>query len=448
MRSRLLLQSHLAIAMVVALCAAVFVRPAEAIDIKPVTSKAGIVAWLVQDSTVPIISVSFSFQAGSIYDPAGKEGRSEMTAALLDEGAGELDSQAFQRRLEEIAASLRFSASRDHFRGTMRTLAEHRDEAFRLLSLALNKPRFDAEPVERIRGQIFALLREERDNPRAIAARTLFGAMFPDHPYGRPEHGTVESVTALAAQDLRDFVRDHLARDTLRIGVVGDITPEELARRLDEVFGALPAKGRRPEIPMASNQAAGRVVVVGQPIPQSVVLMAQPGIARDDPDWYAAYVMNRVLGGGGFFSRLNEEVREKRGLAYSVYSYLSPFDYAPLIVGGVATANARVAESLRLIRAEWRRMAEQGLTQEELDTTKVYVNGSFPLRLDSSGRIADMLVSIQVNALGIDYIERRPKLIDAVTLADVKRVARRLLDADKLTVVVVGQPVGIGSTTP
>jgi len=230
--------------------------------------------------------------------------------------------------------------------------------------------------------------------------------------------------------------------------VVGDIAPDELARRLDALFGSLPAKGARRDIAPAKPVAAGRVIVVDRAIPQSVVLFAESGIARDDPDWYAAYIVNRILGGGGFASRLTEEVREKRGLAYSVYSYLNPLDYAPLVVGGVATANARVAESLRLIRAEWRRMAESGPTEKELDAAKTYINGSFPLQFDSSRNIADMLVEIQASKLGTDYIARRPKLIDAVTLDDAKRVARRLLDADKLTVVVVGKPEGIASTPP
>ena len=433
---------------VLALWSGFGVRPAAAVDILSVTSPNGITAWLVRDASVPAISVSFAFRAGSADDPPGKEGRAEMTASLMDEGAGDLDSQAFQRRLEEIAASLLFSASRDYFRGAMRTLSANRDEAFRLLALALNKPRFDAEPVERIRAQLVSVLDDETEDPQAVAGHTLFRAMFPDHAYGRPPRGTIATVKTLTVNDLRDFQRVHLARDNLFVGVVGDIAPDELARRLDELFGGLPARSARRDIAPAKPAASGRVTVVEQAIPQSIVLFAEPGIARDDPDWYAAYIVNRILGGGGFASRLTEEVREKRGLAYSVYSYLNPMRYAPLIFGGVATANARVAESLRLIRAEWRRMAEDGPTEKELDAAKTYINGSFPLQFDSSRNIADMLVSIQRDGLGIDYIARRPKLIDAVTLEDAKRVARRLFDDDKLTVVVVGKPEGIASTAP
>ena len=437
-----------AVVVVLALWSGFGVRSAAAVDILSVTSPKGIAAWLVRDASVPAISVSFAFRAGSADDPPGKEGRAEMTASLMDEGAGDLDSQSFQRRLEETAVSLRFSASRDYFRGAMRTLSENRDEAFRLLALALDKPRFDAEPVERIRAQLVSVLDDETEDPRVVAGHTLFEAMFPDHAYGRPPRGTIATVKTLTVNDLRDFQRGYLARDNLMIGVVGDIAPDELARRLDALFGSLPAKSARRDIAPAKPVAAGRVIVVDRAIPQSVVLFAESGIARDDPDWYAAYIVNRILGGGGFASRLTEEVREKRGLAYSVYSYLNPLDYAPLVVGGVATANARVAESLRLIRAEWRRMAESGPTEKELDAAKTYINGSFPLQFDSSRNIADMLVEIQASKLGTDYIARRPKLIDAVTLDDAKRVARRLLDADKLTVVVVGKPEGIASTPP
>jgi zinc protease len=422
--------------------------PALAVDIRSVTSPKGIVAWLVHDPAVPVISMSFAFDAGAAHDPAGKEGRAQMTASLLDEGAGELDSQAFQRRLEDIAMSLRFSATRDSFRGTIRTLSANRDAAFAMLALALTRPRFDAEPVERIRAQTLSALDDDEEEPQTIASRTWFNAVFPGHPYGRPVSGTPQSVKTVAVADLRQFVRDYLTRDRLKIGVVGDIAPDELARRLDEIFGGLPATGSSARVPDIKPAAAGRVIVVERAIPQSVVTFGQTAVGRKDPDWYAAYIMNRVLGGGGFSSRLTEEIREKRGLAYSVYSYLIPLDHAPLIVGGVATANERVAESLRLIRGEWRRMAEHGLTEKELDVAKTYINGSFPLRFDSSRRIADVLVSIQMDNLGIDYIDRRPRLINAVTLADIRRVARRILRADRLTVVVVGKPVGIISNVP
>lgn len=417
--------------------------PGAATEIQRVLSPGGIEAWLVHDDTVPVISLSFSFKGGAALDPAGKEGLAEMVSGLLDEGAGGLDSKSFQEALEDIAASIGFDARRERFDGRLKTLSEYRDRAFRLLGLALTRPRFDAGPVERIRSQLLASLESDRDNPRRIAGRTWYRLVFGDHPYAKPVDGTPESIRAIVRTDLVGFVGDRLVRDGLVIGVAGDITAAELAGRLDQVFGALPVEGAAADVPEATP-AGGKLAVIRKPIPQSVVVFGQTGLKRDHPDYYAAYVMNYVLGGGGFSSRLTEEIRAKRGLAYSVYTYLNPMPRAGLIMGGLGTANARVAGSLEILKSEWRRMAREGVSAAELAAAKTYLNGSFPLRLDSTQRIAAMLVAIQVHDLGIDYIDRRPRLIDAVTRDDVRRLASRLLDPQELTIVVVGNPEGIG----
>ena len=421
-------------------------RTAEAIDIERVQSPGGIEAWLVRDTSVPVISFNFAFRGGASVDPEGKEGRAEMVSGLLDEGAGDMTSQVFQRALEDVAARLRFSSSTDRFRGTLRTLSVNRNEAFRILTLAINEPRFDSRPVERIRAQMVAGLRSALQDPDTIAMRTWYGMVFPNHPYGRPNGGTLESVKKITVGDLHDFTRNYFSRKSLVVGVAGDITAEELKTRLDQVFGRLPKDGDGKNVENTRPVAAGKQVVVERDIPQSVVVFGHTGIARTDPDWYTAYVMMRVLGGGGFSSRLTEEVREKRGLAYSVYSYLNPYDHAALIMGGVATANARVAESLDVIRSEWRRMADGGVTTEELASIKTYINGSFPLRLDSTGRIAGMMLAVQINNLGINYLNSRDVLINNVTSDDIKRVAKGLLKDNELTVVVVGKPKGLKST--
>lgn len=423
----------------------VYPRVSLAIDIERVKSPGGIEAWLVRDSSVPVISFSFAFSGGASVDPVGKEGRADMVSGLLDEGAGDMTSQAFQRALEDTAARIRFTSSTDRFRGSLRTLSANRDEAFRLLTLAVNDPRFDDKPVERIRAQMVAGLRSSLQDPDTIARRAWYKMVFPDHPYGRPNGGTIGSVKNITASDLHDFTKRYFAKKSLVVGVAGDITAEELKTRLDQVFGRLPEQSEGLKVQNARPKASGKQVVVERNIPQSVVMFGHAGLARNDPDWYIATVMMRILGGGGFTSRLTEEVREKRGLAYSVYSYLNPYDHAALIMGGVATANARVAESLDVIRAQWRRMSEDGVTAEELASTKTYINGSFPLRLDSTGRIAGILIAVQINDLGIDYLNERSKLINNITSDDVKRVARRLLKADDLTVVVVGKPKGLKS---
>lgn len=416
------------------------VAPALAVTVERVVSPLGIEAWLVRDHTNPIISMSFAFRGGAITDPPGKAGRAYMAGGLLDEGAGDMDSLAFQTRLEDLSVRLSFTAGRDDFSGSLKTLAENRKAAFDLLRLAVTQPRFDPEPVERIRSQILVGLAREMQDPDQVASRRWFAAQFPDHPYGTPPNGDPETIKAITVDDLRQFVAQRLARDNLVIGVVGDVTAEDLAGLLDSTFGNLPEKAAPVMVAETQPGAPGKVIVERRSIPQTVVVFGEGGIKRQDPEWYAAYVMNYILGGGGFSSRLMEEVRVKRGLAYSVYSYLQPFDYVGLIVGGVATENERVAQSLDLIRAEWRRMRDEGPSAEELDNAKTYLTGSFPLQLSSTGAIAGILVAMQLDDLGIDYLDRRNAYIEAVTLEDVKRVAGRLLDPERLTAVVVGDP--------
>jgi len=417
---------------------------AATMEIRKVVSDKGIVAWFVPDKSVPMLAMSFAFRnAGSATDPDGKEGLAEMTSSLLDEGAGELESQNFQRALEDIAAQMSFGAGRDTFTGRLRTLTAKRGKAFDLLRLALNAPRFDDQPVQRIRLQILASLRRSIENPRRISGQLWSKKIFPGHPYSKLSSGSEKTVNTLTVSDIRTFVRDRFTRDRLIVGVVGDITEQELKTRLDAVFGDLPVTGPKFEIPEVKAAGSGKTLIVRKQIPQSVVILGHGGIKRDDPDWYKALLVTRVFGGGGLSSRLYEEIREKRGLAYSVYAYLSPMQHSGIVAGGVATQNARAAESISVIRAEWKKLAEEGITAKELATAKTYLNGSFPLRLGSSRGIAGMLVGIQIADLGMNYIEKRPSLINSITLAEANRVARRLFRADDLTVIVVGDPKGM-----
>ncbi|MAN79440.1 MAG: peptidase M16 [Rhodospirillaceae bacterium] len=431
------------------LVAAVFIlsaAPAKATQIERVVSPGGIEAWLVEDHLNPIISLHLAFRGGSALDPEGKEGLANMVSTLLDEGAGDLDSKAFQQTLEDNSITLRFSAARDSLGARVQTLTENRDLAFDLLRQAMTKPRFDAEPVSRLRAQLLANLRHESEDADAIAGKTLMKTLYPDHPYGRPTGGTPESVAAITADDLRTFVKERLARDTLAIGVVGDITAEELAPLLDKTFGALPAKAAPWQVPEVAPKASGRIIVIEKPLKQSNILFADRGLMRKDPDFYAAYVMNHILGGGGFTSRLYTEVREKRGLAYSVYTYLHPMDRSAIYAGGAGTANARVSETLKVVRDEWAKLAKDGVTEAELTAAKQYLTGSFPLRFTATERIASILVGMQTEDLGIDYLDKRNSYIEAVSLDDIRRVARKLLRPEDLTVVVVGEPKGVKPT--
>lgn len=415
------------------------------VKIQEVRTPGGLLAWLVTDHTVPLIAVEFGFRSGgAALDPEGRQGLANFASGLLDEGAGELDSLAFQTRLDELAVKLDFSASRDEFSGSLQTLTKNKEEAFRLLGLALAEPRFDAEAVERIRAQILTRLVRDLEDPGTVASRTWFDRAFEGHPYHKPVWGYPETVRAIEQEDLKAFARSRLSRDGLLIAVVGDITAEELGPLLDGAFGGLPAKGDvSGAIADVVPHNLGRIEVKRRQIPQSVIAFGLPGVQRDDPDWYAAYVMNYLLGGGGFNSLLMEELREERGLTYGVFTHLYPLDHSGVWFGSVATQNARVAETLEVLRATLRRFVEEGPTEEELADAKTYINGSFPLALSGSSRIASLLLAIRRDDLGLDYLDRRESLINAVTQEDVRRVARRLIDPEKLLTVVVGDPKGV-----
>ena len=431
----------------VATVAAVFVTPAQATTIERVVSPGGIEAWLVREPAVPLIAMDFAFKGGSSQDPLNKPGVAHLATGLLDDGAGDLNANAFHQRMEELAVELRFAASQDYITGSIRLLKDRRDDSFELLRLALIAPRFDADAIERGRAQMLSSLRRESTNPNSISSRLWWRTAFPNHPYGRPSNGTPESVPLIGADDLKGYVTRVLARDTLKISVVGDIDAATLGLLLDRVFGALPAKAELTPVPTASMHAVGRRTVVDLDVPQTVLSFGGIGIARKDPDFIAAYVVNHVLGGGSMTSRLYNEVREKRGLAYGVYTYLAPLEYASLFSGGTQTRGDRAAEALTIIEAEIRRMADEGPTADELAKAKAYLKGSYALNLDTSTKIAAVLLRIQLDNLGIDYIDKRNGLIDAVTLADAKRVAKRLGDSG-LLVTVVGRPAGLVSKEP
>jgi zinc protease len=428
------------------------VLPAAAMSIEPVTGASGVEAWLVEDHSNPIVTLAFAFAGGAALDPAGKEGTAAMAAALFDEGAGSYDSTAYHRRLDELAGELEFSAGEDELTGSLRMLSRNLDETADLLRVALKEPRFAEDAVERIRAETIALLARQARNPRSLAGRLWMRDAFEDHPYGKDSDGTPASVAAITRADLADFVARHVHRKGLVVSAVGDITVGQLSGLLDRVFGGLPAgdpsEDDGAEIAEAHPGDDGALVVSRTPVPQSAVSFGQAGPKRDDPDWYAAYVVNDILGGGGFRGRLMKEIREKRGLAYGVSTALVPYRHAGLIFGSIATENSRVAESIALIRAEWQRMREDGPSESELRDAKAYLAGSFPLGLDSTHRIAGVLVQMQTDKLGIDYLDRRASLIEGVTLDEARRVARRLYDPARLSFAVVGDPAGLESIRP
>jgi zinc protease len=411
-----------------------------ATKIQRLVSPGGIEAWFVQDATVPLIAMEYAFGGGATQDPADKSGVGNLVADLLDEGSGDLDSKTFHEHLDRRAIELSFSSSRDYFRGSLRMLKDNKDEAFELLRTSLTSPHFDSTDVERIRTQVISGLRSDTSNPSALANRKFLQMAFGDHPYGRQSTGTLESIPKIDIADLKEYVRRVLAKDTLKIAVVGDVDPATLGKLLDQTFGGLPAKASLT--PVADIEAAKppQRAFIPLDVPQTVVTFGGPGFKRHDPNFMAGYVVNHILGGGTLSSRLYHEVREKRGLAYSVYESLLWMDHSAVFVGNTGTRADRAGETIDAIDKEVRRMAEDGPTQQELDEAKSYLKGSQMLALDTSSKLASALLQYQLDKLPIDYIEKRNAIVDAVTLEDAKNAAKRLWGQGLLTVVVGRAP--------
>jgi len=415
------------------------------VDIKEVKSESGLTAWLVEDHSIPFVALEIRFRGGASLDAPGKRGAITLMTALLEEGAADMDARAFARALEALATSFEFDVNDDEVSVSARFLTENRDASMALLRAALMQPRFDPEAIERVRGQVLSIIRSDAQDPNDIASRTFDQIAYGDHPYASSLNGTEDSVAGLTRDDLIAAHAATLARDRIYIGAVGDITEQDLATLMDALLGDLPQSGA-PMPPRAEVNIPSGVTVVEFDTPQSVALFGHAGMAQDDPDFFAATVLNQILGGGSFESRLMKEVREKRGLTYGVYSYLLPKDLAETYMGSVSSANDRIAEAIDVIREEWAKAARDGVTEEELRDAKTYLTGAYPLRFDGNGPIARIMVGMQMLALPIDYAATRNARVEAVTLEDVRRVAGELLDPEGLHFVVVGKPVGLEST--
>ncbi len=432
--------SVLAIILVLPLSLILSSPKASAMKIQTVKSPGGIEAWLVEEHSVPLIAVKFAFKGGSAQDPKERAGVANFVSVMLDEGAGKYSSEQFQEREEDLAIRMGFEDARDTFYGSLETLSANRDAAFELLQLALTKPTFGQKALNRMRVQLLAGLAYQKKDPRNVAARNWLKMAFGSHPYARSAQGSEETLTAITPKDLEDYRKRIFARDTLRIVVVGDIDAKTLGSLLDKTFGDLAEKAELVSIKDIKPNKGPKQKIIKMPIPQSVAQFGMVGLPRDDKDFMAGYILNHIVGSGGFSSILMEEVREKRGLAYSVYSYLQPLDHSSLFAGSVATKNSAILESIDVIKSVLSRMAEKGPTATQLKNAKSYLTGSFALRFDTSSKISDQLLYINREDLGIDYVEKRNKLIEAISLEDLKRVAKRLLKKNDLLVTIVGQP--------
>ncbi len=419
---------------------------ANAVEIKEVTSPGGIKAWLVENKSIPLIAMQFSFEGGSTSDPTRKEGTAHFITGMMDEGAGDLDGAAFQAKRDELAVKIGFDAGTEQFEGSLQTLSRNRVEAFALLKMALNAPHFEKEAMERVRQQFLLSARDDEQDPERIASRAWMKLAFADQPYARQSNGSPESIANITPDDLRAMHKLLFSRKGLKVAVVGDIDAATLATSLDEVFGGLP-ETEPPKAVSSATIAKGPIVkIIDRDIPQSIIVFGHEGILRKDPDFIPAFVMNQILGGGGYASRLTTEVREKRGLTYGVGFGLSPMDHAGLYAGSLGTRNEKVGEALTVVKETLKKMADEGPTQAELDDVKTFLTGSYALRFDTNDKIAGQLLGIQQQNLGIDYINKRNGSVEAVTLDQVKTQARRLIHSEHLIVTVVGKPEGLKST--
>lgn len=410
-----------------------------------VMSPGGIAAWLVEAPEIPFIALEIRFRGGGSLDPEALRGVTYMMAGLLEEGAGDLDAVAFRQAQDDIAAQFSFDASRDTVSISARFLTETTAEAVALLRTAIHAPRFDDDAVERVRDQLASVLASRSRSPGHIAGRAFDRTAFGDHPYGASHEGSPESIRAIGRDDLLAAHRAALARDRMVVSVVGDIDAERLAPLLDDLLGELPRTGA-PLPPRAGIRLSGELEVIDHPGPQSLVRFGQAGLSIDHPDFFAALVLNHILGGGGFGSRLTEELRERRGLTYGIGTGLVSYEFADLLAGQFSTSNERLAEAKALVVAEWRRMRDDGVTEAEVEAARTYLTGAYPLRFSSNAAIARILAGMQLSALPSDYMSFRNELVEAVTVEDVNRVARDLLDPETLSFVIVGRPAGLAVT--
>jgi zinc protease len=413
------------------------------LDIKAFKTAGGTEIWLVEDKTVPVISMSFSFEGGLMHDPPGKPGTGRLVSILLDEGAGQMKSQEFQSLLNSNAIQMSFTAGRDAFYGRLKTLRDNKDTAFDLLRMALTAPRFDSDAIERMRNANISQIKDDLGDPGWLVARTFNGMVFEGHPYALPGQGTLASMALINRRDLQNFVRHQFARNALKVAIAGDISRDEAAKLVDLVFGSLPARGEEPVGKEAPLNYGGKTILLPLDTPQTYISAGSGGIRREDRDWHAAVILNFILGGGGFDARLMKELREKRGLTYGVYTSLTSMKQAALIQANFSASNEKVEEALSLLRQEWEKMAKEGPTDQEIADAKSYLTGSLLLELTSTDDISGTLNGLQRDGLGSDYINRRNALINAVTAADVRRVAARLLKPENLTVIMVGQPKNV-----
>lgn len=397
-------------------------------------------AYLFQDKTNPIISLRFIFKnAGLATDDADKVGIASMAAALLTHGAGELDNVRFNEELENNGIGLSFGADKDDFGGTLITTKDNRKKAFELLKSVLNSPRFDKGEIEQVRAQMLMSLKQQQERPERVLELAFAKALYKNHPYARNPIGEKEDIFKINQEQLKEFVVRHLSQNNLVVGVAGDVDAEELSEVLDEVFGGLPQTGSINFVRPAEVDFMSGEVNVFQDTAQNMARFAAPGVERKHPDFYPLYIANYIFGGAGLNSRLNVAAREKQGLTYGIYTYLSLSDKSALISGGFSSTPENFAKVKEILLSEWQKFGRDGVSAQELKDAKDYLVSSYNLRFASIDGIADMAAYMQKDDLGLDFLQKRNDYVRSVTLEDINRVIKKYFNKNALLFVNSGK---------
>jgi zinc protease len=425
-------------------CLSAFPTLAMAIDIQEVTSPGGVKAWLVEAHEIPLIAMNFAFSGGTTNDAVGKEGTGNFLTGMMDEGAGDMDGPAFRDLRDRLSVSISFSAASENFYGNLYTLSKNRDAAFSLLTKAVTAPRFEAEPLDRMRKYYVQQAADYLKDPGTIASLAWTDAAYPNHPYSRRTSGTIDTLGKISADDLRQFHKTVFTRDKLKIAVVGDIDAKSLGLELDRVFGSLPDTPVPDVIPMVEVKTGLPLQVIDYDSPQSIVIFGGKGTPPAESRDYPSYILSEIVGGGASFARLTREVREKRGLTYGTSFSLNNFNKSGYSFGYLTTANETAAEAIKVTKQVLQEMADKGPTPEEMALAKTYITGSYAMRFTSNSAIASTLLAQQIYGYPINQTNIRNGKVNAVTIEQVQQQAKKLLQADQLNIVVIGKPVGLG----
>ena len=418
------------------------VHDGEFATIQQFTTPGGISVWLVEEPSIPILSVRMAWQAGETNDPEGMEGLTSAMVYHMNEGDGDYDSQAFFKRMEELNMSFSCGASDESTYCNASMLTDNASDSFDMVALAFAEPNFEDGVFERFQRESEVSLKTRETNARYLASRARVQALYPDHPYARET--TAESLAALTQDAMRTQKDLLMVREGMLVTAVGAISPQELAPLIDKAVAGLPESSETAETEdVVLAAAASAPLTVDLPQPQSLVTFAGPAMTRDNPDFYTAVVLNYTFGGGGFDSRLMQDLRVEKGLTYGIYTQVSAQDKLQLWSGGGQTKNESAGEFIAGIKDNMTKMVDAGMTEEELADAKSYLTGSYPLGFDSNAKIAGNMMGVRLDGLPVDFFDKRNAMVEAVTLEDVNRVARDYLSPENFTFIVVGQPEGL-----